>query len=103
MNGPTTRFFTEARGTVLITRSLPLVSYRLGLYGVADGVEFYRDEAGVALKGRQGRWRLHPMEYKHGRPKPDERDLVHLCTQGMCLEEMFGTPVLVGDLFYGGI
>ena len=24
-------FFTEARGTVLITRSLPLVSYRLGL------------------------------------------------------------------------
>ncbi|NLG83241.1 MAG: CRISPR-associated protein Cas4 [Firmicutes bacterium] len=96
-------FFTETRGTVVVARALPLVSYRLGLYGVADVVEFYREEEGVALPGRQGRWRPHPVEYKRGRPKPDERDTVHLCAQGMCLEEMFGIPVNEGDLFYGRI
>lgn len=94
-------FFTETRGTVVVARALPLVSYRLGLYGVADVVEFYREEEGVALPGRQGRWRPHPVEYKRGQPKPDDRDTVHLCAQGMCLEEMFGVPVNEGDLFYG--
>lgn len=96
-------FFTEARGTVLITRSLPLVSHTLGLYGVADVVEFHRGEEGVVLKGRQGRWRPHPVEYKYGQPKQDERDMVQLCAQGFCLEEMFGVPVTEGDLFYGRI
>lgn len=96
-------FFTEARGTVLITRSLPLVSRALGLYGVADVVEFHRDEEGSPIKGRQGRWRPHPVEYKYGQPKPDDRDMVQLCAQGMCLEEMFGVPVAEGDLFYGRV
>lgn len=94
-------FFTEARGTVIITRSMPLVSRRLGLYGVADVVEFHGDEAGVMLKGRSGLWRPHPVEYKVGQPKPDDRDLVQLCAQALCLEEIFGVAVTAGDLFYG--
>ncbi len=94
-------FFTESRGTVLVTRSLSLVSRTLGLYGVADVVEFYRDENGITLDHRQGRWRPHPVEYKYGKPKPDDRDIVQLCAQGICLEEMFGALVAAGDLFYG--
>lgn len=94
-------FFTESRGTVLVTRSLPLVSHTLGLYGVADVVEFHRDENGITLDHRPGRWRPQPVEYKYGKPKPDDRDIVQLCAQGICLEEMFGTPVTAGDLFYG--
>lgn len=94
-------FYTEVRGTVLITRSLPLVSRSLGLYGVADVVEFHRDDAGIPLKGRAGRWRPHPVEYKHGEPKPDDRDMVQLCAQGICLEEMFGISLQEGDLYYG--
>lgn len=94
-------FYTEARGTVLGTRSLPLVSRKLGLYGIADVVEFYRDETGIAIPGRPGRWRPHPVEYKLGQPKPDDRDQVQLCAQGLCLEEMFGAPVAKGELFYG--
>jgi CRISPR-associated exonuclease Cas4 len=96
-------FFTEARGTVLVTRSLPIVSYKLGLYGVADVVEFHRNENGVRLKGRPGRWRPYPVEYKYGKPKPDDRDIVQLCAQGICLEEMFRTSVARGDMFYGRI
>jgi CRISPR-associated exonuclease Cas4 len=94
-------FFSESRGDLLITRSMPLVSYTLGLYGVADVVEFHRDEDGIALEGRKGRWRPHPVEYKHGQSKPDDRDRVQLCAQGICLEEMSGIGVRLGDLFYG--
>lgn len=94
-------FFTEARGTVIVTRAMPLVSRRLGLYGVADVVEFYRDEAGVALENRSGRWRPHPVEYKYGQPKKDDRDMVQLCAQAFCLEEMFGISITAGDLYYG--
>ena len=96
-------FFTEARGTVLVTRSLPIVSYKLGLYGVADVVEFHRSENGGQLKGRPGRWIPYPVEYKYGKPKPDDRDIVQLCAQGICLEEMFRTSVTGGDMFYGRI
>jgi CRISPR-associated exonuclease Cas4 len=97
-------FFTEARGRVIVTRSLPLVSYRLGLYGIADVVEFYQDDDdGVALKGRRGKWQPHPVEYKYGKPKPDDRDAVQLCAQGICLEEMFAITIAAGDLFYGRI
>jgi len=96
-------FFTEARGTVLVTRSLPILSRRLGLYGVADVVEFYKSDEGVRLKGRNGFWRPHPVEYKYGAPKIDERDMVQLCAQAFCLEEMFNTSVTEGDIFYGRI
>jgi len=94
-------FFTEARGTVLVTRAMPVVSRKLGLYGVADVVEFYRDEAGITIKGRTGLWRPHPVEYKLGQPKPDDRDMVQLCAQAICLEEMFGISIASGNLFYG--
>ncbi|NPV80636.1 MAG: CRISPR-associated protein Cas4 [Firmicutes bacterium] len=95
---------TEARGEVVIARSLPLVSYRLGLYGVADMVEFHlvsSGEHGVVLPGRDGRWYPRPVEYKRGRAKPDDRDEVQLCAQAMCLEEMLKIPVATGSLFYG--
>lgn len=96
-------FFTEARGTVLVTRSLPIISRRLGLYGVTDVVEFYRSDEGVRLRGRNGLWRPHPVEYKYGEPKIDERDMVQLCAQAFCLEEMFNTSIAQGDIFYGRV
>ncbi len=94
-------FFTETRQTVVVTRSLPLVSRVLGLYGVADVVEFHRDDNGISLAQRSGRWLPYPVEYKYGQTKSDDRDLVQLCAQGLCLEEMFGVTVAAGALFYG--
>ncbi len=95
-------FYFEARGTVLITRSVPLLSRRLGLYGVADVVEFRSGgDGGVPLNGRQGLWRPVPIEYKRGQSKPDDRDIVQVCAQAMCLEEMLGLDVREGALFYG--
>lgn len=43
----------------------------------------------------------YPVEYKRGKPKPDECDLVQICAQAICLEEMLGVAVPEGAIFYG--
>jgi CRISPR-associated exonuclease Cas4 len=92
---------TEARPGVVIARGLHLRSLRLGLTGQADVVEFHRSETGVELPDREGCWHPFPVEYKRGRPKADSCDDVQLCAQTLCLEEMFGTVIESGALFYG--
>ena len=98
-------FACEVRKNVITLRSVSMVSYRLGLYGVADVVEFIRseNEEGVGMEGYPGKWRPIPVEYKRGKPKPDERDEVQLCAQAVCLEEMYGENLNIGKgyLFYG--
>ncbi len=96
-------FFTESRGDVVISRAFPLVSYALGLYGVADVIEYIRSENGVSLPGREGLWTMRPVEYKRGKPKIDERDEVQLCAQAMCFEEMFDVHVDRGDFYYNEV
>ncbi|EPR43459.1 CRISPR-associated protein Cas4 [Desulfovibrio sp. X2] len=91
----------ERRGDVLVARMLPLRSKKLGLYGVADSVEFHRDGAGARLPGVAGRWRPFPVEYKRGKLRRETGYLVQLCAQGMCLEEMLGAGVPAGALFFG--
>ena len=106
----------ELRADLLIARGLPLRSFRLGVSGIADAVEFHRfarspETAGspealapaVSLLGLLGAWRPFPVEYKHGKPKPDVCDEVQVCAQAMCLEEMLGVAVPEGALFYGAI
>jgi len=101
-------FEDETRKNVRTARSVPLVSRRLGLRGMADVVEFYRSEECVEgqtcrLENRDGWWRPVPVEYKRGRPKPDDRDAVQLCAQAMALEEMMRVSIGAGFLFYGQI
>lgn len=99
-------FKDETRKTLRIVRSMPLVSRKLGLRGVADVVEFHQSKDFVAgetcqLEERNGWWRPVPVEYKRGRPKPDDRDAVQLCAQAMALEEMMQIAIPLGFLFYG--
>ena len=75
------------RGHVRTVRGMLLHSTRLHLTGRADIVEF-RPEP-------------FPVEYKRGKRKPTDCDLVQLCAQALCLEEMLGTPVPQGAIFYG--
>jgi CRISPR-associated exonuclease Cas4 len=91
----------ESRGDVRIVRALSLRSLVIGLSGVADVVEFHREEVGGVIPGRSGLWRPFPVEYKKGKPKRHRADEVQLCAQALCLEEMFATPVPDGALFYG--
>jgi CRISPR-associated exonuclease Cas4 len=75
-------------GEERLERALPIWSKRLGLTGKADLVVFKPNGA------------PYPVEFKSGRRKERLADQVQLCAQGICLEEMFGTPVPAGALFY---
>ncbi len=68
-------------------RGLTLLNRRLRLTGRADVVEFHPEP--------------YPVEYKRGKRKPTDCDLVQLCAQALCLEEMLGVAVPRGAIFYG--
>jgi CRISPR-associated exonuclease Cas4 len=95
----------ESRPGTLIRRTVPLRSFRLGLSGQADIVEFIaagRQERGIALPARSGLWRPHPVEYKRTRDKAGSLAYrVQLCAQAVCLEEMLGIDVPEGAIFDG--
>lgn len=99
-------FCVESRGAMVISRSMPLISHELRIKGIADVVEFHKvqeDEEGISLKDRVGKWTIQPVEYKYGQPKENNSDLVQLCAQAMCLEEMFNTTIYCGSIYYGKI
>lgn len=87
----------ETRGRIRIECSVNLRSYRLGLVGKADVVEFHKTD----LSGTKTEWIPFPVEYKRGRPKKDDCDKVQLCAQAICLEEMTGKNIMKGAIFYG--
>ena len=72
---------------VRVERALALWSYRFGLTGRADVVEFH----GVTP---------YPVEYKHGPRRQKEHDDLQLCAQALCLEEMTGQEVPEGAIFH---
>lgn len=91
----------ENRPGIRIVRTLRLVSYRLGITGQADVVEFHKAESGITLENAKGLWKPVPVEYKRGKPKIDICDEVQICAQAICLEEMLKTRIESGFLFYG--
>lgn len=93
-------FFTEKRNGVITARAVPVASYRLGLSGVCDVVEFTLSPEGVQLPNRQGKYLPTPVEYKRGRPKKEPMDEAQLCAQAMCLEEMLLVKIPKGYMYY---
>lgn len=94
-------FFNETRNGVITARSMPVASYRLGLNGVCDVVQFTPDPEGISLPNRKGTYQPSPVEYKHGKEKRDPCDEVQVCAQAICLEEMLSTRIPIGYIFYG--
>ena len=92
-------YSSEKRRDVIISRGMPVFSPALGISGVCDIVEFYRDDKkGISLHGREGRYLVYPVEYKKGQPKEDEADVLQLAAQAMCLEEMLECEIEKGYL-----
>ncbi len=91
----------EKRGDLLITRGLHIKSASLGLTGICDVVEFHRSGEGIPLSSYDGLWQPYPVEYKKGMPKENDADILQLCAQAMCLEEMLLCTIPEGSLFYG--
>ena len=92
---------SEKRGDRLTVRGLPVASPRLGLSGICDVVEFISNDNGVTLFGRRGRHQPIPVEYKRGKPKTNHCDLLQMCAQAICLEEMLVCDIPKGCMYYG--
>lgn len=95
------REFSESRGDLLIKRGVSVFSARLGLSGQCDVIEFHRGVVGIPLPGKEGIWQPFPVEYKRGRPKENNADVLQLCAQAMCLEDMLCCDIPEGALYYG--
>lgn len=96
-------YYSEKRNDVIISRGLPVHSRTMGVSGVCDIVEFSRSEEGVSLHGHRGLFQIYPVEYKRGKPKDTDIDILQLTAQAMCLEEMLAARIEEGALFYGEI
>lgn len=109
----------ETRGALKTVRGLKIHSFRLGLAGRCDVVEFRKPlvrNLGLQAEVTRGKnimpgfqprstsdAEVIPIEFKAGQPKHDISDEVQLCAQALCLEEMLGIPVRRGAFFYGRI
>ncbi len=82
--------YETSRSGVHVERALPVWSERLGLIGKCDVVEFLADGT------------IFPVEYKKGSKRDRLHDNVQLAAQALCLEEMFGRPVLLGAIYHAG-
>ncbi len=93
-------FIREKRGETIYVRALPVHSRELGISGVCDMVEFIQDKNGIPLDQEENLYRVKPIEYKRGKPKKHDADILQLVAQVICLEEMLATTIHEAALFY---
>lgn len=84
----------ETRGDIKTVRGLRIHSFKYGLVGRCDVVEFRQTKNGKEIL---------PVEFKAGEPKEDISDKVQLCAQVFCLEEMLNIEIRKAAFFYGKI
>lgn len=96
-------FIREKRGNKLIVRGMPVKSDNLKITGVCDVVEFIKNDNGIEINSADGKYLAYPIEYKHGRPKKNDSDILQLTAQAMCLEEMLLCKINTGYMFYDEI
>ncbi|MDR0856513.1 MAG: CRISPR-associated protein Cas4 [Clostridiales bacterium] len=99
-------FFNEKRGERHISRSVAVFSDVHNLIGVADCVEFLKDEKGVEIADKPGRWRVNVVEYKKSKHKDASHathaDVLQVTGQVICLEEMLGASV-TAQLYFADV
>ncbi len=72
----------ESRPDVLIRRTLPVRSFRLGLSGKPTSLSSIRSRvAGVEIQDAAGRWRPFPIEYKRSRDQWAAELTKHSCAR----------------------
>lgn len=94
----------ETRGTLKTVRGLRIHSFKYGIVGRCDVVEFKQLNNQEDSHFRENDIKeVVPVEFKAGEPKDDISDKVQLCAQALCLEEMLNTTIKQGAFFYGKI
>lgn len=96
--------YRQKNGATITLRRVAVASSKLGLYGFTDAVELQparSPDNAITHPAYPGWWQPLPIEYKHGKPKPDLRDKVQVAAQAMCLEEMHRITISRGAIYYG--
>lgn len=94
------KYFDEKRENKVIVRAMPITSKTLKLVGIADVVEFTRSKQGVKIKNYDGLWSPYVVQYKKGKPKKDDCDIIQLVAEVMAVEEMFDISIKKSALYY---
>jgi CRISPR-associated exonuclease Cas4 len=92
---------SKRRGDLVVTCGMSVFSKDLGITGACDVVEFQKNPKGISIFGREGLFQPIPVEYKRGSPKESDADILQLCAQAICLEEMLACEIGKGYLYYG--
>lgn len=91
---------TEKRGDVISVRGMDIASYRLGMSGRCDLVEFHKSDQGVFIPRLKGKYIPIPIEYKRGKAKMDDSDRYQLLAQIISLEDMLNIQLSEVKIFY---
>ena len=59
----------EKRGDLIVVRAMPIHSREMGVSGECDVVEFHKVQDGISLSGKEGFYKVVPIEYKRGNQK----------------------------------
>jgi len=78
---------SSSRDGAIQTRSVYLYARNLGVCGKADVIEERKGE-------------MYPIEHKKGKRGQWTNDVLQLCAQALCLEEMTGREVSKGYIYY---
>ena len=90
----------ERRGNSAKLYEFPVYSHSLGVAGKCDCIEAEAFSGGCRIPARDFPLRLYPVDYKHGKLRAEREYEIQLCAQAMCLEEMFGTQIPEGAIYY---
>ena len=90
----------ESRKDSVTIHALPVKSKSLCVTGKCDVVELRLSSEGIYLPKYNNTYKVYPVEYKRGKPKEDESDILQLLAQAICLEEMLMTKIEKAYMFY---
>lgn len=90
----------ETRKNKIIERGTYISSEKYKLTGQCDVIEYHKDINGINITNKEDKWKIIPIEYKHGNGESVDIDKYQLIAQILCLEEMFQTNIEYGYLYY---
>lgn len=94
----------KCRHNLIYLHGIYVSSLTLGLYGICDIVELTKcndANSGVKFANLEGYWRIMPVEFKHGKAKIDNCDILQVCAQAICLEEANKIKIGRAAIYYG--
>lgn len=93
-------YIRETREDIFFSRGMAVSSKKLGLSGILDLVEFRKNNKGITIENRDGKWLPYIVEYKRGKEKKDNRDIIQLAAEVICLEEKLNCKIQYSYLYY---